>query len=555
MHEAVAHASATNAHAPAAVHSTANQAWGLPTQLCPASPFLLKGYPESHSQWRAQGRVLYGCTTAGALGNSLRVLPTLFLIAIFLDLALVLDDSACANVSLLENGHAVDPVSKHATFRRLLPRSFRGPHFDWSTSAADSAAPLAMDVKAFIGFRAQSANAPTAAKPAYIAGYRYGWPLRVVAHPADMTHRLLKGNLKLRTKVLGLLGPLGRWYVSNASSKWSRKLSIDTRLDGCLLRYLLAPRPHLLSRLDELVQTSKSKQLVWLPLKTQAVHVDHTRMRGGGNPPPHKHAPPYVHAPPHMHAPPQHPPAPPSPPLPSPPLPSPPLPPPPLPPPPPGLLHVVSLYVRLGDHTMAGVNSSWSVAFYPASRASIHPVPWPFLEAPSSVFRCLDRLASLPASLPATACPSHGRKSSPKGHIQGSASSSSRAACASRVPPLQLAVVGDSPDLITCAHRSIGEQRVFSPPGVPVHLVGSDPKLTDEAINLDKVVLDWLLLARSQGLLTVGGTRGSFFHSARLFRDASHSGGWSIDLATRSHLRACLSLSGATSALSLPQIP
>ena len=228
VHEAVAHASATNAHAPAAVHSTANQAWGLPTQLCPASPFLLKGYPESHSQWRAQGRVLYGCTTAGALGNSLRVLPTLFLIAIFLDLALVLDDSACANVSLLENGHAVDPVSKHATFRRLLPRSFRGPHFDWSTSAADSAAPLAMDVKAFIGFRAQSANAPTAAKPAYIAGYRYGWPLRVVAHPADMTHRLLKGNLKLRTKVLGLLGPLGRWYVSNASSKWSRKPSALT---------------------------------------------------------------------------------------------------------------------------------------------------------------------------------------------------------------------------------------------------------------------------------------------------------------------------------------
>lgn len=64
--------------------------WGLPTSKCPATPYLLREYPESHRRWLSEGRVLVHCSTSGGFGDYLRSIPSVVVLSMMLELALVL---------------------------------------------------------------------------------------------------------------------------------------------------------------------------------------------------------------------------------------------------------------------------------------------------------------------------------------------------------------------------------------------------------------------------------------------------------------------------------
>jgi hypothetical protein len=98
--------------------------WGLPTYACPATPYLLDEYPALHRRWLEEGRVLVHCSTSGGFGDYLRSIPSVVVLSMLLELALVLQ----CDVPVF------DPLNPHRELRlhTQMPRMFFGPHIEWT---------------------------------------------------------------------------------------------------------------------------------------------------------------------------------------------------------------------------------------------------------------------------------------------------------------------------------------------------------------------------------------------------------------------------------------
>ena len=95
---------------------------------------------------------------------------------------------------------------------------------------------------------------------------------------------------------------------------------------------------------------------------------------------------------------------------------------------------------------------------------------------------------------------------------------------------LQVIVLSDSSRVEACSAALLNGTLVT--PGLAVHPLASDSRKLSES-NIQKIFLDWILLARSKGIMTVGGAAqggSSFLQTARSFRDATDARGWSVDL-------------------------
>lgn len=152
-------------------------------------------------------------------------------------------------------------------------------------------------------------------------------------------------------------------------------------------------------------------------------------------------------------------------------------------------LRSVAMHVRLGDHFLGATRGK------DADSRSIA-----YQRNPIRAMRCLMRAAA------------------ERGHA--GAERSSDEAC------LQAVVISDSGWVERCARRVL--RSVAISPGVALHPHKSAGRaLSDGAV--DKLMVDWWLLARSRGLVSfVDGS--SFSRLARAFRDASDPLGWSLEL-------------------------
>mmetsp|Transcript_51362 Transcript_51362/g.102232 ORF Transcript_51362/g.102232 Transcript_51362/m.102232 type:complete len:174 (-) Transcript_51362:83-604(-) len=88
---------------------------------------------------------------------------------------------------------------------------------------------------------------------------------------------------------------------------------------------------------------------------------------------------------------------------------------------------------------------------------------------------------------------------------------------------MRAAVISDSEQLTEqCVARQL--PNVLRSPGLPIHPIASNASMLSSQINLDKVFVDWWLLACSTGILTFGNPMSSFLHTANLFRSAGSDG-------------------------------
>ena len=72
--------------------------WGLPSHACPATGYLLSEYPALHQKWLKEGRVLVHCSTSGGFGDYLRSIPSVVVLSMLLELALVLTYAASSQL-------------------------------------------------------------------------------------------------------------------------------------------------------------------------------------------------------------------------------------------------------------------------------------------------------------------------------------------------------------------------------------------------------------------------------------------------------------------------
>ena len=100
-----------------------------------------------------------------------------------------------------------------------------------------------------------------------------------------------------------------------------------------------------------------------------------------------------------------------------------------------------------------------------------------------------------------------------------------RASAAADGRCLPCAVVSDSEWVERCA-RTVLDAPILTP-GVAVHMLASDAARVRTAANVDKIFLDWWLLARSRVSVQLsGGAKGSsFFETAVRFKRASSRDG------------------------------
>jgi hypothetical protein len=210
--------------------STLASGWGLPTHACPATSYLLEQYPVRHREWLEQGRFLVHCSTSGGFGDYLRSLPSVVILSMLTELALVLECDI----------PTFDPSNKQREqkLHKFLSRVFTGPHFDWSRrvkldgrARAFAHAPLASDARN--GSSSMGANRSKVAEHTVInlpdhqmrRHPRSLVSMRVYSNAFTHARRLIKFN---RDALLPKLGA----FVEHPN---------EMDVDSCLLRYLFAP--------------------------------------------------------------------------------------------------------------------------------------------------------------------------------------------------------------------------------------------------------------------------------------------------------------------------
>ena len=179
--------------------------WGLPTPTCQAmsTPYLLNGFPAQHEAWRRAGRVMAACFSAGGLGDYFRQLPAAFVVALGLEMALV----QCDQQEYLWRDFIPMNLSQY------IRRYFDGAHFSWYGTGAIQDEPIRLHGGAFLRSYQRWPN-DTGIR------VRFGGP--VPARRAYMMNRV---------KLAPLMGNLER--------------ASEDVIEGCILRYLLAPSAHL----------------------------------------------------------------------------------------------------------------------------------------------------------------------------------------------------------------------------------------------------------------------------------------------------------------------
>jgi hypothetical protein len=144
------------------------------------------------------------------------------------------------------------------------------------------------------------------------------------------------------------------------------------------------------------------------------------------------------------------------------------------------LMPTVTMHVRSGDKAFA--HGGWSAPgklWYAAAEVRSSP----FDASPSGAFACLERLSDAIA-----------------------------ADCVSCV------VVSDSSLVEECARRAL--PHVVISPGLPIHLAASNTNLTSDPINIQRIFLDWFLLAMSRSTLLLQ-SQSTFASTAYSFKAAS----------------------------------
>jgi hypothetical protein len=170
----------------------------------------------------------------------------------------------------------------------------------------------------------------------------------------------------------------------------------------------------------------------------------------------------------------------------------------------PPLLNSVVMHVRLGDAAILSATAT-STATATVAAAPPHALGWG---------------ASPPVWQFASHRSSRSFSSDPVGAFRCLAS-------ALRVPEdggcLPCFVLSDTAGVVSCASSLLGAAPVS---GTPVHLLASTPsRVTDQ--NVDKLFLEWWLIARSRGAITFV-PHSSFSNTATAFREASAADGFTI---------------------------
>ena len=225
------------------VDDSAPVSWGLPTAACPldeeAARFWLTEFPAKHARWKKEGRVLIHCDRS-ALGNYMRVLPTALLVSVLLELALV-----------LECDKPADSMRKSAELP--LSEYFRSPHIDWHRgrlALGDRAAELDLNGIFQWGTRKNADTSNNRLQPGRWSA------VRLYTDAAHQTARLLGPGI-LGDFAPRLAGLLSNWsgvtlvakqHALRKATPWPGRRIPGTelpdsghQLNGCLLRYLLAP--------------------------------------------------------------------------------------------------------------------------------------------------------------------------------------------------------------------------------------------------------------------------------------------------------------------------
>lgn len=205
--------------------------WGLPTHACPATSYMVEAYPALHRKWLSEGRVLVHCSTSGGFGDYVKSLPSVVVLSMLTELALVLQCDVPAFDAW--NKQRANELPRH------LARLFAGAHFDWSIAVRLNSS--ANVIKGLDVTKRYSRSATS---------------LRVFNNAFAYVRRLIKFNAQaLKNK----LGP-----YSDAPN--------DYDIDSCFLRYLLQPRPALTTMLDQALKkrTPRSGQRL---VNAAATHV------------------------------------------------------------------------------------------------------------------------------------------------------------------------------------------------------------------------------------------------------------------------------------------
>ncbi|KAL1529753.1 hypothetical protein AB1Y20_000689 [Prymnesium parvum] len=218
------HCGPPNATEPAGRDHRPPARWGLPTHACPATPYLLHEYPQLHRRWLSEGRVLVHCSTSGGFGDYLRSIPSVVVLSMMLELALVLQCDV----------PTFDPLNpkREQSLHRHMPRLFAGPHFDWGVrvrlgsnlSASHAAAPSPAAFDVLRDLTAQQMRRYE----------RAGRAVRVYSNAFAHARRLIKFNMAWARPRLGA-------YAEKPN---------EMDIDSCMLRYLLAPTERLLGLAD-----------------------------------------------------------------------------------------------------------------------------------------------------------------------------------------------------------------------------------------------------------------------------------------------------------------
>ena len=241
------------------------------------------------------------------------------------------------------------------------------------------------------------------------------------------------------------------------------------RMEGCLLRYLLAPSSRLKRLVSNLVQTD----------------VKRGAGRGGGSGG-NKHSGDSFTS----------------------------------------LMPVVGMHVRLGDAAFFADRAAKRRAKAAGWLFTEEVRPHFFQKAPGRMFACLRRAAALTQGSEALA--NFGRRGGPANVTVGDgAAATKQAAHSSPLSPprcLGCVVVSDSKAVDEYARKSLDAPLLT--PGDGVQLVANQGDASMTAENVDKAFLDWWLLARAAGTLTFGPS--AFATTAIRFRDATSAAGFRI---------------------------
>ena len=148
------------------------------------------------------------------------------------------------------------------------------------------------------------------------------------------------------------------------------------------------------------------------------------------------------------------------------------------------------MHLRVGDK--AFTHAGWSKSPW---LFSFDSRPSPFYESPKAAFECLARLSRSAADLT-------------RANERGAAP----AQCMSCV------VVSDSVEVEQCARRTLTAPIVT--PGLAVHLAASAGELASEQLNVQRIFLDWFLIAQSHATLLLTAAS-SFSDTAFRYKAAS----------------------------------